>query len=264
MAPFRRRPYRKRFASKSKKPARKSYYKPKKNFVKSVKKVIHSMAENKTLISATGVTDIVPMSSAQYTNLILIPNSITQGAQSNNRIGNCVSLTSSYLKMYFTLKPYNLTTNPFQCPVQVCLWIYSFKTSNAYSNQAATIQDLVSNNLFQSNNISVGTQKSVQDLLFASNSEIITLHKKVMFTLNTPTSAASSTGFNSDGHPFKFVNLNLSKYVKKITFNDAAAGPTNKNLYMLINTYHTDGSTYADAERMVAYTSVQTWKYEDL
>ena len=118
--------------------------------------------------------------------------------------------------------------------------------------------------MFQSNNTSVGTQKTVQDLLFDYNREIITVHKCIKFTLNTPTSAASSTGFNSDGHPFKFVNLNLSKYVKKITFNDAAAGPTNKNLYMLINTYHTDGSVYADAERMAAYTSVHTWKYEDL
>lgn len=253
--------YRKRYARKATKKTKKSY--PRKNFVKSVKKIVHGMAENKTIINATALTDVVPMSAAQYTSLNLIPNSVLQGAPNNQRIGNQITLVSNYLRMYFTLKPYVLGTNPFQSPVQVCLWVYSFKTANAFSIQAATVQDLVSNNLFQSNNTSVGTQKTVQDLLFAPNNEIITVHKKVMFTLNTPTSAASSTGFNSDGHPYKFINLNLSKYVKKITYNDTAAGPTNKNLYMLINTYHTDGTVYTDAERMVAYTSVQTWKFED-
>jgi len=256
----------KRFASKSKKaaPYKRRAYKKKTTFAKKVKSVIHKMAENKTIISATNLTDIVPMSSAQFTNIGLIPITISQGATSSQRIGNQIDLVRNYLRMYFTLKSYNVTTNPFQSPIQVCLWIYSFKALNAYSAQSVNIQDLVSNQLFQSNNASVGTQKSVQDLLFTSNTELIQVHRKIMFTLGTPTSSPSSTGFNSDGHPFKFLNLNLSKYAKRLVYNDTQSGPTNKNLYMLMNTYHTDGTTYADAERMVAYTAVQTWKYEDL
>ena len=67
----------------------------------------------------------------------------------------------------------------------------------------------------------------------------------------------------AEGNIVKYINLNLSKFVKKIIYNDTASGATNKNLFMLVNTYHTDGSVYTDAERMVAYTYVQTWKYED-
>lgn len=259
--------YRRKNAPKRKtayKSVKRNYYKPKSNFVKSVKKVIHGMTENKLIAAAQGDTDIVPMSSSGYTNLTLIPATVAQGAQVNQRIGNQIRLTSNVIKMYFSLNGYNATTNPWQSPIQCCIWVYSFKTLNAYAAQASNVQDLVSNQLFQLNNASVGTTQSIQDLLFESNTEYITVHRKVMFTLNTPTSSATSTGFNSDGHPFKYISLNLSKYVKLMKFNDTASGVTNKNLYMLINTYHTDGTSYASAERMASFTYVQTWKYEDL
>jgi len=233
-------------------------------FSSKVKKVINRMSENKLITNAQNLASIVPMSAAQFTNITLIPTTISSGASMNNRIGNQITLTSNKIKMYFALNAYNAGTNSWQSPVQICLWIYSFKTLNAYATQASNVQDLVSNQLFQLNNTSGGTTKTVQDLLFTTNTEYITLHKRVCFTLNTPTSAAASLGYNSDGQPYKYISLDLSKYAKKMIFNDTQPGATNRDLFMLINTYHTDGSAYADAERMASFTYVQTWKYKDM
>lgn len=258
---YARKSYKPRRNYKKKTYARKGY--KKNTFAKKVRNVVHRMAEKKTLQFGAGLADIVPMSAAQYTNLTLLPTSLLQGATSSTRIGNKIEIRSSNMRMYFTMKPYS-ATNLFQSPIQVCIWVYSFRTVNAYAAQPANVQDLVSNNLFQLNNASTGTTKTIQDLLFSSNKDFITVHRKIAFTLNTPTSAASSTGFNSSGNPYKWVNVNLSNYVKQIQYNDLQPGAVNKNLFMLINTYHTDGSVYPDAERAVAYTYVHTVQYDDI
>jgi len=165
--------------------------------------------------------------------LSLVP-AINQGNQHSQRIGNRITIMSSYFKFMLNNNIYNATTNPVGGPVMYRYFIISQKKDNSSSFD--------SGGFFEINNSSTNIQNNQLDQIFKVNSSKYTLHKSGQFCLGTTSTSTNFPAANTafDNSKMSIVKtIKLTKYItKKIIYDDGGTTPTNLNLwFVLIPTY---------------------------
>lgn len=226
-----------KFARKPRKVARKTGGLATKSYVK---KLIHSSIENKTQCTyATNQTigRTVGTGSTPF-NINLLPV-ISQGAAEGERIGNDVRIVKSYMDMYINLLPYSSITNPV-IPLNVKVWVVSKKNQNLETNQLSAND---CNSFFQVGVSSVPFQGNMLDMIFPVNKDSWTIHTSRSFELsNLNTSGFNSSPTTNEGFFSKHLKIPLSKYYKKLKYSDTSFC-TNHNMWLIVQTVNTDGST---------------------
>lgn len=259
----RRRLYRKKRSMKNKvtKPLLKS-----RQFKIAVKKVIHRLAENKTITADASNESITPCrgigSAPYFINLLPL---ITTGTTQGTRIGNQIRIVKNHIKGYINLLPYNATTNNYFCPIIVKMWVVSWKFANpAFSQPALT--DF--NTFFQRGSATSNFIGNTLDMIRDVSSDSWTVHKTLQFELTSSpgwgAAIAGSTYPNNSGVFSKKYQFNLTKYAKSLKYDDSISNvPTNKNLYLVIQTVKADGTSAASGDLFCENHFQNTMYYED-
>lgn len=241
---------------------KKSYRKT--SLVATIKRTIHRMAENKTTTNYASNASISRASGAgsTFANINLLP-ALTQGTGEGQRIGNSVRIVNAYMDCYVNLLPYssiNNATYPLTCKV----WIASKKNRNLETNSLA-VNDC--DTFFQVGNTAVPAQGNMLDMIFAVNKDAWTLHTSRSFELGLPSGSVTYGTGNlgsaptNEGKFSKYLRIPLTKYIKALKY-DSTSYPTNHNLWFLIQTVNTDGSTTVITGAEIHYAV--NWFYEDL
>lgn len=244
------------------------------SFATKVKKIVHRMAENKTwtqtaanvslpapIIGSTSATSVQPWS------LSLLPT-LSQGTGSSNRIGNRVRMVKNRIRGFVNVKPYNSTTNTYQAPIMVKLFIFSSKTFNNF------VGDMGFSNwqqFFKINNADTGFVGNPLDMLYEVNSELWTLHATRSFQLNTSLSGTitvSGAVYQSTSGKFSVpFSFDLIKYAKDLKYDDnSSTRVTNRSLLMTACCCYADGTTngYVVPYDLAEIHYIQDIEYEDL
>lgn len=256
---YRRRKYARKPSCKPRKSARKlSYYKGNKKLVRTIKRVVHDIAENKVQSDYAVNRTIVTANATNptYLNVTLSPS---QGTTVQQRTGNIVRVVKASVRGFVNVLPYNALTNPLPSSIWVKMWLCRRKNFNANNLPNAT--DF--SNFFQSGSTSLGFQGNMLDITLRNNTEYWTIlgTKTVQLTNffcngTTGTSALGQSGPNSV--PFSF---DLTKHLGMCRFNDTTTFPQNKELYVVFQSVNADGST--SAVNSAEYHFSTEWQYED-
>lgn len=257
---YRRRKYARKGRKSSRKPSRKlSYYKGNKKLVRTIKRVIHNVAENKiqndyavnrTIVTATGT-------SPTYLNLTISPS---QGVTSQQRTGNQIRVVKAAVKGFVNVLPYNALTNPLPTSIYVKMWLCRRK--NFQANNLPNTTDF--NNFFQAGSTSLGFQGNMLDMTLRNNLEYWTIlgSKTVQLTnffCNGTTGVTSLGQSGPNSVPFSF---DIAKHLGMCRFNDTTTFPQNKELYLVFQSVNADGS--ATAVNSAEYHFTTEWQYEDM
>lgn len=240
------------------------------SFATKVKKVIHRMAENKVLNQSSALTHVVACDgSTNNTAFLNLLPALQQGSGQGQRIGNQVRLVKNTIKGHIWLRDYSATTNPLVAPVYVKMWVVSWKYSNTGSGLQPTARSDF-DTFFQSGSATSNFTGNLLDMERSVNSDVWTVHKTKSFMLSTaPYSSAGTPPIqyqNQQGlicQPFSF---NLGKYAKFLKYNDniAPSHPTNRNVYLIIQTVLARGQTNGTSSSYCTYSYSQDMIFEDL
>lgn len=253
---------------------RKRVGKTSRSFASRVKKIVHRMAENKTwtqvannvnlpapIIGSTTATSVQPWS------LNLLPQ-LSQGTGSTGRIGNKVRLVKNRIKGFVNLKPYNSTTNTYQAPIMLKLFVFSAKT---FSNFVGDMGFANWQQFFRINNADTGFTGTPLDLVHHVNDELYTLHctRTIQLTaqLSGTITVAGAVYQSTSGRFSVPFNINLIKYAKDLKYDDnTSQRVTNKSLIMTACLCYADGTTngYVTPYDLAEIHYVQDLEYEDL
>jgi len=216
----------------------KRVYKKKSSLVKTIKQVVHRMAENKTWVNYAANQGIqTNLGSSSPFQVGLLPNP-TQGTTVQQRIGNQIRVVKNIFKYAINLTPYNATSNP-STPVYVKLWVISLKYKSNYGG-ALTTSDF--NDFFQIGATNVDFQGNSLDTLFGVNTDLFTLHTTRTHILGTLGTAfgGSLTGANA---PCARGTIYLDKCAKLLKYNDTSTDCANRSLWLIAQCVNVDGST---------------------
>lgn len=217
-----------------------------KSFSSAVKKVVHRMAENKTITADAANESIQPcdgVTAAPYF-INLLP-SLGQGVTQGTRIGDQVRVVKNHIKGYINLLPYNATTNPYASPIIVKMWVVSWKYANTAFTQPA-LADF--STFFQRGSATSNFTGGMLDMVRDVNTDAWTVHTTRTFQLNAALSGSIvvSAGVyqgQSGQYTHKY-SIDLTKYAKLLKYNDVTPlTPTNRNLYMVVQTLRADGAS---------------------
>lgn len=183
-----------------------------------------------------------------------------QGLTQNGRIGNRLKLKSCVIRG-------TLTPNQAQIvPHYLKIWILS---SKLYVNTAdvATIRTICQNNFFKTSPTSgsAGMTGQLIDLCRTVNDEQVTVYYTKVFKIgffNLPNNALLPSGNNdfSYGRTFKFY---LGRHMNKnIIYNDNAAEPRNKKLFVVMEAIPADSSVANNNSYGILNYFIEM-KYED-
>lgn len=235
----------------------------------AVKRVIHRLAENKTITQDASNESITPcrgVGSAPYF-INLLPT-IATGTTQGTRIGNQVRIVKNHIKGFVNLLPYSSTTNPYVCPIMVKMWVVSWKFANPAFSQPA-LSDF--SNFFQRGSATTNFIGNPLDMLRDINTDCWTVHKVKSFELNSSLQTSNSVaGTNAiyqspSGVWSKRYSFEVAKYVKMLKYDDSISNqPTNKNLYLVIQTVRADGGSVGAGDVYVENHWQNTMYYEDL
>lgn len=255
----RRKPGSRKTPSSSRKPRKYSYYKGNKKLVRTIKRVIHGVAENKVL-SDYGINRTIVTASATSPVFVNCTVSSSQGVTVQNRTGNVIRVVKATIRGFCNVLPYNALTNPLPSSVYVKMWLCRRK--NFQANNPPNATDFA--NFFQSGSTSLAFQGNMLDMTLRNNTEYWTIFatKTVQlsnFFMNgtTGTSSLGQSGPNSV--PFSF---DLAKHLGMCKFNDTATYPQNKELYLVFQCVNADGSSSAVNSAEFHFST--EWQYEDL
>lgn len=273
MPRYPKRPYRRPRIGR--KPAKKTLAKkPSKVLTRQVKNIIHRMAENKTwtvaqanqalpapIIGSSAVTSVQPWC------INLLPN-ISQGVGQSGRIGNKIRLVKNRISGFVNLKPFNASTNWYQAPVLVKLFIFSCKT---FSNFTGDMGFANWQQFFRVNNGDTGFTGLPLDMNYRLNDELYTLHATKSFQLNAVLSGSTSPTTpviqGASGTFIKPFSFNLIKYAKDLKYDDQlSTRVTNRSLFMTACCMYADGTTngYVTPYDLCEIHYNQEAQYEDL
>lgn len=266
-------PYRRRYSRKGRKaPVRKygrrSYLKPKRNFVKAVKKVISSQIENKQSVTYALNQQINYAGTVTDPAYISLVPALQQGTSNGQRVGNQVRVKKAIIRGYVNIN----TTSAFGTsiiPLYCKMWICRRKAQNFYDTITGTDWD----EFFQVGTTSVGFQGNLADLMFFTNSDVWSTYQtktcllgpNINLPATTPTGTLLPSGFSSAkcdiSVPFRF---DVSKHLKgAMRFNDGSFRPQNKELYLVFQVVPMDGSAPATLALSPEYNYVYEFEYED-
>lgn len=154
--------------------------------------------------------------------------SISQGVGESDRIGNKIKIKNVRLKINMTPYGYDGTNNLAPRPFYVKIWIFSLR----YSNQLTDVQSTIFNNFIDSNNSSVGISGGQQDLTGVVNKYNVHLKKVIIRKIGTSNYGGTGANLgqqsfaNNDFKIAQFVNMDITKYVKKyVQYNDTSNTP---------------------------------------
>jgi len=247
---------------------RKSYAKPRRGFVKAVKKIISSQIEDK-VVTTYGVNQSIAYAgtATDPAYLSLVP-AIAQGDSAQGRIGNQVKLKKAVIRGFVninTVSVFGTSIIPLYCK----MWICRRKGQNFYD----TINNADWDNFFQAGSTVLGFQGNLLDTMLYPNNDYWTITKTKMCMLGPNTNLPATTtvgtvltaGFPDANSrisvPFSFdVTKELGGTLK---FNDNTFRPQNKELYLVFQVVPIDGSTPAALALAPEYNYVYEVKYED-
>ena len=202
-----------------------------------VKKAISSNTENKVWINYGANQTIQTASGIAPAFQNLLPQ-ITQGTSHGGRIGNEIKIKQGFIKGHVNLLPYNASTNNFQAPLYVKMWLCSNKKIN--SNVVSGTD--ITTNFFELTGGTAGFQGNMLDMEFTPNKEYWTVYATKTFELGLTTASAAQYQDNSRfSRPFYF---SFGRYLKsKLKYDDNTAVPLNKNMFLLFQAVNADGSS---------------------
>lgn len=246
-----------------------------------VKTSFHRMIENKRMTTeftknlfniSAGVPGFQP-------NCIipLCPNAATggiytipQGVGQQQRIGNQVSVKKAYLRGILVPSVYNAVSNPTPAPLNVKMWIISFKRNVLQQTQADCYQT-VANTFFANGNTSIGLLGTLYDLVTPHNKDVVNVHYQRTFKLGYA-SYAGMTGGSSVTDPktdndyklnHKFT-LDITKYLpKRMYFNDTDNGTTSKQVYAVFEAVYYNGTNMTGATSPCGFIGGIDLHYQD-
>ena len=251
---------------KSRKPSyrkKTSYLKPKKNFVKAVKAIIHRQIENKITNDYGANQTLAYAGSATnptFINLCPIPS---QGAIQGTRLGNEINVVRATIRGRVNLLPYNAISNVTYAPVAVKMWLCQRKSSNRLVSGAPTSTDF--GTFFQLGSGSAGFQGNILDILFSPNKDYWNVFAQKTYTLNNAYISTGGTGVVTSTNapmsmPFTF---SFAKHLGKLKYNDSSSYATNKELYLVFQTVALDGTTIISSQNMAEVHWETQWLFED-
>lgn len=238
------------------------------SFATKVKKIVHRMAENKTITQDASNDSITPcdgVTAVPYFLNLLPP--LTIGANSADRIGNQVRIVKNHLVGYINMKPYSSTTNNYASPILVKMWVVSWKYATGQFTQPS-LTDF--STFFQRGSATSNFIGNPLDMVRNVNTDVWTVHTSKSFQLNTALSGSvvvSGAVYQGTSGQFSHrYSFNLGKYAKLLKFNDNISPnrPTNKNLYLVIQTVRADGTAVAAGDVYCENHFQSTVFYEDL
>lgn len=169
-----------------------------------------------------------------------LPQSIGQGG----RIGNQVKIKRAHLNYILRPTPYDVTTNPNPCPVEVQLMLGHLR---ATPNTLPTATDI--SQIFQSGSSSTGPVGTIRDLVSSINTDKWVIKKrwthKLGFSDNSGTGSLPGSQYfaNNDFHLNIKRSINITKMLPShFRFNDTDQSNLTKNLFFLQNAVQANGS----------------------
>lgn len=239
-------------------------------FANKVKKIVHRMAENKTITQDAANDSITPcdgVTAVPYFLNLLPP--ITIGSSSGERIGNQIRIVKNHIVGFINMLPYNSATNKLSCPIIVKMWVVSWKYATGQFAQPALVDFTT---FFQRGSATAGFIGNPLDMVRDVNTDVWTVHKTKTFELSSGPAFQSALNYspvsyqNPSGvfsHKYSF---NLGKYAKLLKYNDNIVPnrPTNKNLYLVIQTVRADGASVAAGDVYCENHFQSTIYYEDM
>lgn len=244
---------------------KKRTYKKKRSIAKSrvslatkmyVKKAISINAENKYYIDYGINIPITTVFGTTPTALVLVPR-INQGVQKSQRVGNEIKVKRAVVQGYVNLLPYNATTNTKPAPVMIKMWVVSNKQINGIILSATNI----GTQFFDVVNGATGLQGNMLDLLFTVNPESWRVHKSKQFELGYTSGSVTGAAYDNSKFNHKF-SFDVTKHLNTIKYDDTAVAPTNKNLYLIMQSVYPDGTS--DSVVSAEYHFVYKVEYEDV
>jgi len=239
MARYAKRAYRKRPAKARR--TRKSSRGPRvsKSVKSYVKNTIHRMAENKTIGSQLILqgNPVNAASSGWVTNNVypLAFNDTTlvcaQSTSQSGRIANKVRIMKAQVKYILTPRIYDAVTNSSPAPIEVRVFIFSFKNQPVEGVNGSINQF---NGIFQNGSGSFAFSNSLADQLANFNPDYLNVyydrkHKLGYAAYEGTGSSITSQYHQNNDHKLNIKNtINVTNYLsKQYTWNDTAAKPTN-------------------------------------
>lgn len=268
MAPYKK-PFKKSFKKTSYK--KKSYTKSnKKNLRTFIKKVISSVAENKTTQAYQPNYPIYNKSHANF-SLSMFPVcpystslQIDQGVSQSQRVGNIIKIKKLIFDATVYPRPYNATTNISPQPYIVKFWFYIERTSPT----ALVAPD---NTFLQLGGSNVGLQGNLVDVSAPNNIDkwriFATKTVKVGYASNNGTgNSASNQSYNNNDFKFNTrFKMNLTKHlVKTVKYNDNSSVPTTRGLFCIAEAIDASGSTTGASTIPVEMFYTLNLQFEDI
>ena len=247
------------------------------SFAKSVKAIVHRMAETKIVSYNSGTTGI-GLNSIIGTNwdtncvIAVSPYNtklpVNQGTGQGQRIGNRISTRSLTMNAIFVPQAYDAVFNPTPKPLNITMYfVYSKNDPNASPTASGA-----GSTFFQNSGSATGITGRLIDDLYRVNTDLWTVKKKVTFKLGyslyggTGTSAGSQSFANNEYKLNQKISIDLTKHCHKIQkFDDNTSLPSNPVLFCLILVANADGTASPNVSAVLAnmYYSLE-YKYDDI
>lgn len=241
---------------------------------RTIKKVVSRMSETKIQDLSSGV-NLASYNGTNWdtTNTIpLMPYpsflSIVQGTGQGDRIGDRVTISSLVMRMIFTPKVYNATTNPAPVPQMIKLFLVNGKLNSLYNirpTQALTVQ------FFQDGNSSTAPTGDLFDMITEPNTDLWNVYATKTIKLGnsaytgTGSSAVAQYQQNNDYKLNHLIKWNITKYIPKVLhWNDTGGSMTSRGLFLMILIANADGTTSAVGTTPCVMDYQLTVKYKDM
>jgi len=194
---------------------------------------------------------------------------INQGTGQADRIGDKITVSNVMLRMVFTPKPYNGSTNLTPKPQLIKLFLVNAKsinTINTRPNQANM------NTFFQEGNSYASPAGDLFDMIEEVNRDAWSLYATK--TIKLGYGSYNGTGFDSSHQYFEnndyklnhIIKWDITKYIPQtMQWNDASANPASRGLFLVILCANADGSAPASTSIVPVNMNYDiTIKYKDL
>lgn len=242
-----------------------------------VNKAIHANLENKdytTEISKT-MCNISNATNFQNGNMFqLTPSGATNylyqiplGTGQGTRVGNQITVQKAYIRFVIYPTLYNAISNPTPKPQDMTMYIFSVRRGVA-GNSVSDAWNIFSTSFFANGNSYNGALGNLYDTVSIENKDVVRLLKKKTFKLsasNAQLQSGVSGALSNNDYKLNIIKrVNITKYLpKKITFNDADANSTSRQIFCVFNPVNCDGTGTASTTFVSAIFFGLDLVYED-
>lgn len=268
--PRRRRNYRKRPAAKRNTVRKAIRRQRKSNFVKAVKKVIHSQVETKMAYLTNSNASLIKYNSGidsagDYTPIL---PAITESVNENGRIGDQIRTSSLNLRGYIKFD-YSSVPASKVCSVGVRMMIVSLKSAS--TSDAVNASTVPLTNLLKKGGTSVAFTGVLSDLTAPINNDLFTVHHDKLMYLKQDMIIQNGTVSNDwvmgdVSKLIRFFNISVKCKNKLLKYEDGISGgiyPTNFYPFLLLGYSYLDGSAPDVITTPLGLEFTSTLRYED-